>query len=112
MLQNKEEHLAFSKNKNVSGWVVDPEGINTAGWGLTLTPMDMAKIGQLYLNNGIWKDKQIIPAWWIDESIKEHSRGENSLSYGYLWWIIDERNIDMQLWDMEEMRFMLIQRKK
>ncbi len=90
VLQNKEEHLAFSKDKNVSGWVVDPEGINTAGWGLTLTPIDMAKIGQLYLNNGIWKDKQIIPAWWIDESIKEHSRG-GKLSYGYLWWIIDDK---------------------
>ena len=90
VLQNKEEHLAFSKDKNVSGWAVDPEGINTAGWGLTLTPMDMAKIGQLYLNNGIWKDKQIIPAWWIDESIKEHSRG-GKLSYGYLWWIIDDK---------------------
>ncbi len=90
VLQNKEEHLAFSKDKNVSGWVVDPEGINTAGWGLTLTPMDMAKIGQLYLSNGIWKDKQIIPAWWIDESIKEHSQG-GKLSYGYLWWIIDDK---------------------
>jgi len=90
VLPNKEEHLAFPKDKNVSGWVVDPEGINTAGWGLTLTPMDMAKIGQLYLSNGIWKDKQIIPAWWIDESIKEHSRG-GKLSYGYLWWIIDDK---------------------
>ncbi len=60
VLPNKEEHLAFPKDKNVSGWVVDPEGINTAGWGLTLTPMDMAKIGQLYLSNGIWNDKQII----------------------------------------------------
>jgi len=58
VLPNKEEHLAFPKDKNVSGWVVDPEGINTAGWGLTLTPMDMAKIGQLYLNGGKWENKQ------------------------------------------------------
>ncbi len=90
VLPNKEEHLAFPKDKNVSGWVVDPEGINTAGWGLTLTPMDMAKIGQLYLNNGIWNDKQIIRSWWIDESINEHSRG-GKLAYGYLWWIIDDK---------------------
>lgn len=90
VLPNKEEHLAFPKDKNVSGWVVDPEGINTASWGLTLTPMDMAKIGQLYLNNGMWNGKQIIPAWWIDESTKEHSRW-GKLSYGYLWWIIDNK---------------------
>lgn len=91
VLNNKEEHLAFLKDKNVSGWVVDSQGINPAGWGLTLTPIDMAKIGQLYLDNGLWHGKQIIPKWWIAESTKEHSRwDEYELSYGYLWWIIDD----------------------
>jgi len=90
VLHNKEEHIAFSKDKNISGWVADPQGVNTAGFGLTLTPMDMAKIGQLYLDGGRWKDKQIIPRWWIDESTKEHSRW-GGLSYGYLWWIIDDK---------------------
>ncbi|PXV87778.1 CubicO group peptidase (beta-lactamase class C family) [Lachnotalea glycerini] len=93
VLNNKEEHIAFFQDKNASGWVVDPQGVNTAGWGLTLTPKDMAKIGQLYLDGGLWNDKQIIPAWWIDESTKEHSRCSQwgNLPYGYLWWIIDER---------------------
>jgi len=90
VLHNKEEHIAFFQEKNVSGWVADQQGVNTAGWGLTLTTMDMAKIGQLYLDGGIWNDKQIIPAWWIDESTKEHSRW-GRLSYGYLWWIIDDK---------------------
>ncbi|MFT8315383.1 MAG: serine hydrolase [Clostridium sp.] len=90
VLHNKEEHIAFFQDKNASGWVADPQGVNTAGWGLTLTPMDMAKIGQLYLDDGIWKDKQIISAQWIDESTKEHSRW-GKLSYGYLWWIIDDK---------------------
>jgi CubicO group peptidase (beta-lactamase class C family) len=50
----------------------------------------MAKIGRLYLDNGMWNGKQIVPAWWVSESTKEHSRwGE--LSYGYLWWIIDNK---------------------
>jgi CubicO group peptidase (beta-lactamase class C family) len=92
VFHNKEEQLAWYKEKNVRGWVADPQGVNTAGWGLTLTPMDMAKIGQLYLNEGMWDGKQIIPAWWIAESTKEHSRwNEYKLSYGYLWWIIDEK---------------------
>ncbi|WP_238918674.1 serine hydrolase [Clostridium sp. YIM B02555] len=91
VLHNKEEHLAFLKDKNVSGWVVDSQGINPAGWGLTLTPIDMAKIGQLYLDSGLWYGKQIIPKWWIAESTKEHSRwDEYELSYGYLWWVIDD----------------------
>ncbi len=38
----------------------------------------------------MWNGEQIVPAGWIDESTKEHSRwGE--LSYGYLWWIIDNK---------------------
>ncbi|HEX3077934.1 MAG TPA: serine hydrolase [Lachnospiraceae bacterium] len=90
VLRNKEEHIAYFKDKNDSGWVVDPQGVNTAGFGLSLTPMDMAKIGQLYLDGGLWSGKQIIPSWWIDESTKEHSRWDK-LQYGYLWWIIDNK---------------------
>ncbi|BCN29230.1 serine hydrolase domain-containing protein [Anaeromicropila herbilytica] len=93
VLHDKEEHIAFFQDKDVSGWVVDPQGINTAGFGLTLTPMDMAKIGQLYLNRGVWEETQVVPAWWIDESTKEHSRCSQwgNLPYGYLWWIINEK---------------------
>lgn len=88
---SKEEQLAFYKTADISGWVADPTGVNTAGWGLTLSPMDMAKIGQLYLNGGIWNGKQLVSKKWIDDSTKEHSRWKkNDLRYGYLWWIIDE----------------------
>lgn len=88
-LRNKEEHFAFLKDQYVTGWVVDPSGVNTAGWGLTLTPRDMAKIGQLYLNSGVWGNSQILSSKWIEDSTKEKSRfGE--LSYGYMWWIVDD----------------------
>lgn len=87
-----KEQREFNKSKSISGWVADPKGVNTAGWGLTLSPMDMAKIGQLYLDGGIWNGKQIVSSQWIDESTKEHSRWEKlNLSYGYLWWIIDDK---------------------
>lgn len=92
VFRDKEEQLAWYKEKNVSGWVADRTGVNTAGWGLSLTPMDMAKIGQLYLDGGAWEGKQIVPDWWIEESTKEHSRcNQYKMSYGYLWWIIDEK---------------------
>ncbi len=87
----KEEQLSIMKDLHESGWVADPQGINTAGWGLFLTSSDMAKIGQLYLNHGIWDGNQIISDEWIAESTKVHSHwDELKLSYGYLWWIIDE----------------------
>lgn len=91
IFHSKEEQLAFNKATNISGWVADPMGVNTAGWGLTLSPIDMAKIGQLYLSNGIWNHKQIVSARWIEESTREHSRWEaQGLSYGYLWWINED----------------------
>jgi Beta-lactamase class C and other penicillin binding proteins len=90
VFQKEEEQLAWYHKKDYSGWVADPQGINTAGWGLALTPVDMAKIGQLYLDGGKWMGKQIVSTSWIEESTKEHSRW-GQLAYGYLWWIIDNK---------------------
>ncbi len=49
-------------------WETDPRGINTGGWGLRLRTEDMAKFGQLFLQKGNWKGKQILPASWIEEA--------------------------------------------
>jgi CubicO group peptidase (beta-lactamase class C family) len=49
-------------------WETDPKGINTGGWGLRLRTEDMAKFGQLYLQKGMWKGKQIIPEEWVKEA--------------------------------------------
>lgn len=49
-------------------WETDPMGINTGGWGLRLKTEDMAKFGQLYLQNGNWNGQQIIPKQWIEEA--------------------------------------------
>ena len=54
-------------------WETCPKGITKGGWGLFICPEDMAKLGQLYLNHGMWHEKQIIPANWI--------RGQNVIVY-------------------------------
>jgi CubicO group peptidase (beta-lactamase class C family) len=74
--------------KNVKGWVGDPQGNSTGGWGLTLSPRDMARFGILYLNRGIWNDNQIISGTWIDEST-----AMNPNHYGYLWWLREEDEV-------------------
>ncbi len=92
ILHSAKEQSAFNKSTSISGWVSDQTGINAAGWGITLSPMDMAKIGQLCLDGGMWNGKQIVSSEWINESTKEHSRWEKiNLPYGYLWWIIDSK---------------------
>lgn len=93
VFHSEAEQFAFYQAKDISGWVADLAGINAAGWGLTLKTEDMAKIGQLYLDKGLWKNQQIVSAKWIHDSTREHSRwDEAGLAYGYLWWVIDEQN--------------------
>lgn len=87
ILDTPEEHVAFIKTNHTSGWVSDEKGTNTAGWGLTLTAADMAKIGQLYLDEGKWEGNQLLSTSWIKDSTTEHSRWKKEdLPYGYLWW--------------------------
>ncbi|MGG0124708.1 serine hydrolase domain-containing protein [Bacillus paranthracis] len=74
--------------KDVKGWVHDPNGISTGGWGLTLTVRDMTKFGQMYLNEGIHNGKQILSKSWIKESTTM-----NQNQYGYLWWLREEDGI-------------------
>lgn len=90
--QSKEEQMAFYDATDLSVWVASPTGVNAAGWGLTLSPVDMAKIGQLLLNGGMWDGKRIVSENWIVESTTEHSRWEQqNLPYGYLWWVGEDK---------------------
>ena len=41
-------------------WRADPQGIRTGGYGLSLQPRDMAKIGYLYLHRGRWAGQRIV----------------------------------------------------
>ena len=49
-------------------WEENLMGVNTGGWGLRVKTEDMAKLGQLYLQKGLWNGTQIIPASWIEEA--------------------------------------------
>ena len=91
VFHSKEEQLDIMKNRKARGWVADPQGINTVGWGLFLSLADMAKIGQLYLHHGVWGGKQVVSSAWVNESTTAHSYFDK-LAYGYLWWIINEND--------------------
>ena len=78
--------LGISKIK----WPSNPRGI-TIGWGqLEMRPRDMAKIGYLYMNDGVWEGKQIISSQWIRESTRKHTIATGLPGYGYQWWIIND----------------------
>lgn len=49
-------------------WEETPQGINIGGWGLYAKTEDMAKLGQFFLQKGIWNGKQLLPVAWFDEA--------------------------------------------
>jgi CubicO group peptidase (beta-lactamase class C family) len=67
-------------------WESDPAGISIGGWGLFLTPRDMAKLGFLYLHDGEWDGHQIVSAGWVKEATRKHTATDGTLGYGYQWW--------------------------
>ena len=93
-INDKETYFSFLKDRHVSGWVVDPKGVHTAGWGLALTTRDLIQIGLLYLNKGIWNGVQILSQQWVEESTKTQSKW-GTRSYGYLWWVITESDANL-----------------
>lgn len=76
-----------------AAWESSPEGINIGGWGLKVRTKDIASLGQLYLQKGLWQGKQLIPTAWVEEATKKQtSNGSNPESdweqgYGYQFWM-------------------------
>lgn len=68
-------------------WYERNDGTPSASSGLRLRPIDMAKFGLLYLNNGKWNTQQIIPTEWVRQSLDWQINGRNaSYGYGYQFW--------------------------
>jgi CubicO group peptidase (beta-lactamase class C family) len=75
-------------------WENDPQGINWGGTNMFLTPRILARFGQLYLADGVWNGKRILPSKWVKESFSKQSDGwANYADYGYLWWTSSYKGI-------------------
>ncbi len=76
-------------------------GIPHSGGGLHLRPRDMTKIGFLFLNDGAWDGKRILPEGWVEEATQRHvpfaeKKSEYTAAYGYMWWVLpyERHNLD------------------
>ncbi len=88
-LKFAEKHLFDPLGISDVTWPSNPQGI-TIGYGqLYMRPQDMAKIGYLYLNDGLWDGKRIISSQWIKASTRKHIASTLLPGYGYQWWIVD-----------------------
>lgn len=69
-------------------WEADPLGYTFGAGGLFLTLSELHRFGLLYLNEGNWNGRQIVPREWV----KESSRSHTGFGYGYLFWIGDQNS--------------------
>jgi CubicO group peptidase (beta-lactamase class C family) len=71
-------------------WITDKRGIYYGGAGLSLTPQDMIKFGELYLNKGLCKGIQVVSEEWINKATSFKISTNNiqpfAPTYGYFWW--------------------------
>jgi CubicO group peptidase (beta-lactamase class C family) len=79
-------------------WVSYKDGITMGAFGILTTPREMAKLGQLVMNDGQWNGEQIVSPVWINEMTQEKvSPGEThegDITFGYYWWRDRNRNIE------------------
>lgn len=77
-------------------WVTDSEGVELSLGGLNTTLRNYAKIGSVFMNDGQWKGKQVVPAEWVRASTNadaphlkagDNPNSTNVYGYGYQWWL-------------------------
>ena len=92
--KSAEEHKRFTVEKTPKEkvWFCDPQDLGTPGYGLCMSAEEMAKIGLLCLNKGVYGGRRIVSTEWIEEMTAPRAiEGQQwrGMEYGYLWWIID-----------------------
>ncbi|WP_178382836.1 serine hydrolase [Paenibacillus sp. P46E] len=77
-------------------WGSCPRGINLGGFGLSITTEDIAAFGQLYLQQGVWNNRQLLTPEWISAATSKQISNDDgspgaassdwSQGYGYQFW--------------------------
>lgn len=83
------EHLFTPLGIRDFAWKHTPRGLADTEGGLYLKPEDLAKFGYLYLHEGSWDGRRIVPAEWVRESTRwTVDAGWHAAGYGFKWWVL------------------------
>jgi CubicO group peptidase (beta-lactamase class C family) len=75
-----------------AAWTPGLNGEAAAASGLRLRAGDLARIGQLILQRGAWRDQQVVPADWIAASLTPRTAAFEGVQYGYHWYLAPRRD--------------------
>lgn len=81
-----KEKLFNKMNISVVNWEESPEGVNTGGWGLHIQSESLAKVGQMWLDGGVWNGEQLISKKWIAQMNTRQANG-GDYGYGFQTWM-------------------------
>jgi CubicO group peptidase (beta-lactamase class C family) len=82
------EHLFKPLGFEHQYWKRTPLGVVDTEGGLYLRSEDLAKIGYLYLHDGMWNGQRILSTDWVKQSITPSTEARRGLKYGFLWWLV------------------------
>ncbi|HEU0014247.1 MAG TPA: serine hydrolase [Longimicrobium sp.] len=84
------EKLAGPLGFRIRPWQRDPQGIYFGGNDMYLTPRQLLRVGQLYLDGGVYRGGQVVPRAWVQESVRPRTTSPwNGHGYGLGWWSRD-----------------------
>lgn len=96
-----EEHLFRPLGIQDYHWKTDPQGLPDTEGGLYLAAEDLARIGVLYLQDGVWDGERLLPEGWVAaatarqvDDIAPNNPNWN-WGYGYQWWRLDASGLDV-----------------
>jgi len=96
-----EEHLFGPLGIRSYHWKREPAGLPDTEGGLYLEAEDLARFGQLYLDDGVWQGVRLLPEGWVAASVSRHVEDvapENpnwNAGYGYQWWRVDRGGVEV-----------------
>lgn len=86
-LEFARRHLFGPLGIEPGGWQQDPEGIYFGGNNMRLSPRELLRFGELYLNGGRWNGRRLLPRGWVRESWEVHTHSRrHGYGFGYYWW--------------------------
>jgi CubicO group peptidase (beta-lactamase class C family) len=76
-------------------WKKSPTGFPDSEGGLYLRAEDLAKVGYLYLKDGVWNGRRLLPEGWVRDATTPHARVNQTWNYGFQWWITTRNGADV-----------------
>jgi CubicO group peptidase (beta-lactamase class C family) len=90
------EHLFAPLGITDFHWKKTPTGHPDTEGGLYLSPASLTRIGRLYLRDGVWNGRRLLPEGWVKHATSRHvTNVAPGWDYGYQWWITSRGGVEV-----------------